>query len=184
MTQHLIYGKTVSIQGDTVSITGDTTLVSRVTMPFLPIGTLNPLVITSATGFASLLNPAVTGPPVSIAASKMVFYQTSSRSQVSGGVTTVEGFFQGVGGVIGTLTAGTASILIPAWLPLGSRPLTQQRIPIAGQVGPVSAPTTLVFQLETNGDVRIFKDTISTVWNSSDTFSLSVNSPYSYLLSP
>lgn len=184
MTNNLIYGKTVTIQGDSVAITGDTTLVSRVTFPYLPTGGLNPLIITGVNGYYGFANPAIVGPPVSITAGRMTFYQTSSQAQVSGSVTTAQGFFTAVSGVVGTFTAGAVSILFPVWLAPGARPLTQQRIPIAGQVGPVAQPATLVLQIEINGDVRIFKDTISTAWNSGDTFSINVTSPYSYFLSP
>jgi hypothetical protein len=179
MTQQLIYGKTISIQGDGFGILAPTDFQSStVTMPHQTPAYGNLLSINNSIGASSYFSPAVTGPPVNITAAKMSLEIYWGFAQLSGNINTLYGQIAGDALNIGTLTAGTPSILIPAWLPAQIRPIFQQRIPIAGQVGPVAQPTTLVFQFETNGDVRIFKDTIGTAWNNGDTFAISVKSSF------
>lgn len=186
MTQHLIYGKDITIQGDSVSIQAPTTLTGNpLTFPIPSQGLKagqNALITSGFLGAAQISNPAVVGPPASVPANSLNFFVQFGVSQPTAPTTLMICTLATTNAVpLVTCTAGTPSILIPGWLPLGYRPANTLRIPVAGQVGPVAQPTTLVFQLETNGDVRIFKDTINTAWLNTDTFSITSLCPFSYL---
>ena len=173
MTSNLIYGKTVTVQADQFTVTAPSSFSQPITYPTTQ-NSINqtPYAPISNSGFFQILSPAVTGPPISIAAGAITIYVFDGvriaptlqliRIQVAPSVLAI----------LGTLTAGVASILIPGFMPLGYRTLGGQRVPIAGAVGPVAAPTTLIFQFEVNGDVRIFKNSIDTAWVATDTLTL------------
>lgn len=176
MTQNQIYGKSITFEGDQSTFNTPLTMNSTTTFPLTGLPGQNPLQIFGQSGRAEFGNPAVAGPPVVIAVGAMNLRILGAIWD--GGAATMSGVLSG-GGLIGTLTAGTASILIVGWVPLAWRPIAQRRIPISGAVGPVAQPTTFVFQFEVNGDVRIFKDTIGTAWNAGDTFTINVISEFS-----
>lgn len=156
-------------------------LTSSISFPLTSPNTQPRLTVNDSGGAIFAPNPA-TGAPFIIPASALQFRFYMGLSQTSGtGVSFYQGAF-GPGGAsfTGTITAPGvgASLLVPGWIPLGARPLVQQRIPIHAAVGPVAQPTTLIFQMETNGDVRIFKDSISTNWNNNDTFTINTVTPF------
>lgn len=183
MTQNQIYAKNGTWEGDSWTVNAPLTLSQQINLPqAVSIPNSNPLNIVTSYGASIIGSPAVVGPPVNIAVNAMIFEINFGLIQTSGNINMAYGFITGFGH-IGTLTAGTPSILVTGWLPVGIRPLSQRRIPVSGAVGPVAQPTTLVFQFETNGDVRIFKDTIGTAWNNADTFSINVITDFSFKIS-
>lgn len=179
MTQNQIYAKNGTLEGDGWGVNAPFTMNSTVIFPSLVGGTQNALSVSNFIGGAAISNPAITGPPITIAANTLNFFVIFGLQQ-SSGVGFVFAILGTTTGLLGTVTAATPSILFPGWLPLGYRPALQTRIPIAGQIGPVAQATTLIFQLETNGDIRIFKDAINTGWSINDTLTINPTSDFTY----
>ena len=173
MTQHLLYGKDLTIQGDTLTvgptssfnsplILGDTSSIRFPRDDVLH----NYLVIDGAFGPIGLPSPALVGLPVTCPAGVMTLRPIIGLSMVPV-IGMVTAWIQGV---TITFSAGAASVTFPGWLPAQYRPIGATEVPVPGQVGPVAQPTTLSFLLQTNGDVVIFKDIIHTPWLAGDTF--------------
>lgn len=163
------------------SIIKNLDISSSLSFPILAPSSQARLDIVDSGGAGIIGNPA-TGAPFVIPASSLAFRFYMGLAQTSGNTSFYQGSIATGGGVPVTVTITApgvgSSLLIPGWIPNGFRPLIQQRVPVFAAVGPVAQPTTLIFQMETNGDVRIFKDSISTNWNNNDTFTINAISPF------
>lgn len=173
MTERVIYGKKITIQADEFDIQAPVEFTQTLTLPQDPLTPVqNKMIISDSFGSVVFETPALNGPPITLPASfldyRVLFGMYLQQPSTGFTIALLSG------GVIGTLSSNTPLIVFPGFLPLGYRPSVEQFTAVNGflLIGAVATPNAFLCKWLTNGDLQLYKNTISDPWNSGDRFSL------------